>query len=226
MDQQTTDAAASANDTSSIASATTDAPKAAPAYTKDDLTRIVSREVGAVSAKLKAAEERLAALDEAQRVAEEAKLSAVQRQELERKREREGYEAKLSALTDTAKRERESRQSIMRQHAASGVVAKVAQRLFNPEIAPHVERLVADRVVVETADDGTERLALQMGAPGDTEPFNDATVQKFADAHLTPFFKAQGGSGAQHGTGTSGRLAATAISDPTSRIAAGLNNRK
>lgn len=230
MDNNNTDAAASASQDTSSASTTT--PEA-PVYTKADLTRITTREVGKVRDELRAAQERLAAYErekseaeEQRRTAEEAKMSAVQRLEAERKRERDAYEAKLSTLAAEAQKAHERRHSLMRQHAASGIVSRIAARLFNPDLAPDVERIVADRVVVEADGDGTERLALTLGSPGDTEPLTDQSVQKLIDTHVSRYFRAAGGSGATHGTGANGRQSAVNITDPTARIAAGLANKR
>jgi hypothetical protein len=229
MDTTTTGAAETAN-AQSVQPSTAQAEKPAekPAeklYSKDELTKIVQREVGKITAEVAPLREKLTVLEQEKQAAEEAKLSAAQRAELERKREKDAYEAKIADLDARAKKERETRQQLMRSHAASSVVSRFAARLFNPEIAQDVERLVAERVVVEVGSDGAERVALVMGAPGDTEPLSDAAVQKFADAHLTRFFKAQGGSGGQHGGSTNGRTVARQIVNPTDRMAEALAQR-
>lgn len=229
MDPTTTDAAETANAQSAQSSSTQAAAQAdkptEKLYSKDELTRIVQREVGKINAEVAPLREKLTVLEQEKQAAEEAKLSAAQRAELERKREKDAYEAKIAALDAQAKKERETRQQLMRSHAASSVVSRFAARLFNPEIAQDVERLVAERVVVETGSDGVERAALVMGAPGDTEPLSEAAVQKFADAHLTRFFKAQGGSGSQHGGTANGRTVARQIANPTDRMAEALAQR-
>lgn len=222
MDTNTPDAADTANAHADKPAGNNTEKPAEKLYSKDELTRIVQREVGKITAEVAPLREKLTVLEQEKQAAEEAKLSAAQRAELESKRKTDAYEAKIAALDEAAKKERNARQQLMRSHAAANVVSRFATRLFNPEIAQDVERLVAERVVIETGPDGAERLALVMGAPGDTEPLSDAVVQKFADTHLARFFKAQGGSGAQHGTGAGARAGARQIANPTDRMAAAL----
>lgn len=75
--------------------------------------------------------------------------------------------------------------------------------------------------MVEVAEDGDERVVIQLGAPGDVEPL-ETGFAKFRDAQLTAFFKVATGSGAQHGAGAAGGRATLAGLSPTDKIAAGL----
>ena len=88
MADETPDQPGTAGDTSANSDSNGSAkPAAPPVYTKEELTRIVAREVAKASSGRSELEQRLAAIEEERRVAEEAKLSATQRAELERKRE-------------------------------------------------------------------------------------------------------------------------------------------
>jgi len=222
MDPTTTDAADTATAPSSPASTTSDKPTAT--YTKEDLTRIVQREVGKVAAEYAPLKERLAALEQEKQAAEEAKLSQSERLQRELARKEEALGAKIAEASAAAKAEREKRYTLQRQHTAGTIVTQYAAKLLNPGLAPHVERLVMDRIVIEAGDDGTERLAIQMGDKGDTEPLTPDSVARFAGAFLTPFLHVQGGSGARFsGSGTRQQVE---IRDPNARIAAGLSLRK
>jgi hypothetical protein len=170
------------------------------AYTKDEHTAAIKREVGKVLAEKAALEQRLAAIEEEKRLTEEAKLSATQRADLERKREREATEAKIAALTQQATTERTKRHEVLRQGRAASLASTLAAQLANAGLLPHVERTIAERLVVEADEHGNERVVIQMGAPGDNEPL-ESGFPKFRDANLTAFLKVAGGSGGQHGAG-------------------------
>lgn len=142
---------------------------------------------------------RAAELEEAARAAEEAKLSATQRAELERKREREGYEAKIKDLDARAQTETQRRHGLMVQHAAASRLGTLAARLFNPEIAEELEGIASSAMRVEVVD-GREVVTIRLGTEGDTEPL-ETGWQKFVDGKLSKFFKAAGGAGAAHGGG-------------------------
>lgn len=175
-------------------------PKPVLTHTKEDLTRIVSREVAKEREQRVALEQRLAAIEEEKRVAEEAKLSATQRADLERKREREATEAKIATLTQQAANERARRHAVLREGRAASLASTLAAQIANPGLVPHVERAIAERLVVEADEHGNERVVIQMGAPGDNEPL-ESGFPKFRDANLTAFLKVAGGSGGQHGAG-------------------------
>ena len=217
MDQTSTDAAASATPDTS-----TDKP-AERTYTKDELTKIVQREVGKVAEKLSLTESQLATLAEEKRAAEEAKLSASDRVAKEREREKAAYEKKLADLEARATAERSKRHDALRKQHAASFVAKHAQSLLSPDMAPILEGVVLSRLLVETDAEGNEILSATMGAAGDSEPFTTAE-SKLVESLLAPFLKGQGGSGASHGKG-SGKAAALAITDPQERILAGLTRR-
>lgn len=148
---------------------------------------------------------KLAEYEAKQREAEEAKLSATQRAELERKREREAYEKKIADLDTSAKRERDQRHALMRSQRAASAVSGFAAKLLNDKLAPHVEQTIASRLVVEVQGDGTERLMVRMSdAAADLEPV-ETGLAKLIDSEVAPvFFRAQGGAGSQHGTGAGG----------------------
>lgn len=200
-------------------------PAPAAVYTKDDLTRIVAREVAKATAGRSELEQRLAAIESEKAAAEEAKLSATQRAELERKREREGYEAKVNALTAQATTERAKRHEVLRAGKAASLASTMAAQLANAGLLPHVERSIAERLVVEVGDDGAERVVIQLGAPGDVEPL-ESGFAKFRDAHLTAFLKVATGSGAQHGAGAPGGRASFAHLSPTDKMLVGLNAKR
>ena len=170
---------------------------------------------------------KLAEYEAKQREAEEAKLSATQRAELERKRERESWEKKLADLDTTAKREREKRHEILRSQRAASAVATFASKLLNDRLAPVVETQIASRLVVEVQGDGTERLMVRMSdAAADLEPVETA-LPKLIDAEIAPvFFRAQGGAGSQHGGNGGGGASSWRNLSPADKIAAGLGAKR
>jgi hypothetical protein len=201
------------------------AKPAAAVYTKDDLTRIVAREVAKASAGRSELEQRLTAIEEEKRAAEEAKLSMAQRADLERKREREAAAAQIAALTARADGERAKRHDVLRAGRAASLASTIASQVANPGLLPHVERAITERLVVEVDEDGTERVVMRMGANGDNEPL-ESGFTKFRDEHLTPFLKVATGSGAQHGSGASGGRASIAHLSPTDKMLVGLSGKR
>lgn len=178
-----------------------------------------------ITAEYTALKERLASIEAEKQAAEEAKLSATQRAELERKREREGYEKRIGELDTLSKTEREKRHALLIKSAAAGRVASVASRLFNPALSDVVTREVSQLLRVEDDGQGNERVVVVMGAEGDREPLETAW-SKIEAERLAPFFKAAGGAGAAHGSGpASGRVSWADLS-PTDKIAAGLQGRR
>ena len=223
---ETTDPPGNAGDTNGNPdSSGSTPPKPVLTHTKEDLTRIVTREVAKEREQRVALEQRLAAIEEEKRLAEEAKLSATQRADLERKREREATEAKIATLTQQATTERAKRHEVLRQGRAASLASTMAAQLANAGLLPHVERSIAERLIVETDEHGVERVVIQMGAPGDNEPL-ESGFPKFRDAHLTAFLKVAGGSGGQHGAGAAGGRATFAGLNPTDKIAVGLTAQK
>jgi hypothetical protein len=201
------------------------AKPAAAVYTKDDLTRIVAREVAKASAGRSELEQRLTAIEEEKRATEEAKLSMAQRADLERKREREAAAAQIAALTARADGERAKRHDVLRAGRAASLASTIASQVANPGLLPHVERAITERLVVEVDEDGTERVVMRMGANGDNEPL-ESGFTKFRDEHLTPFLKVATGSGAQHGSGASGGRASIAHLSPTDKMLVGLSGKR
>lgn len=174
--------------------------------TQSEVNAILARERSSLERKfneriaaLEPQAKRAAELEEAARAAEEAKLSATQRAELERKREREGYEAKIKDLDARAQTETQRRHGLMVQHAAASRLGTLAARLFNPEIAEELEGIASSAMRVEVVD-GREVVTIRLGTEGDTEPL-ETGWQKFVDGKLSKFFKAAGGAGAAHGGG-------------------------
>lgn len=185
-----------------------DPPKDPPVYTKAQLTEIVSREAAKEAAKAaQAAQERdalKAKLDEieAERAkAEEAKMSAAQRAELERKREAEKIAAEIAALKGVAQSERERRLAVLRHGTAVQLAARFTTDLWSPDLMPHVETAIEQRLVVVDDGKGGERVEIRMGVDGDNEPV-EAGFAKLREApEFKGFIKQVGGSGAQHGAG-------------------------
>jgi len=182
------------------------APPPEKTLTQTEVNAILARETAKIERRFKeqlAALEpqarRAAELEEAARAAEEAKLSATQRAELERKREREGFEAKIKELDVRAQTETQRRHGLMVQHAAASRLGTLAARLFNPEIAEELEGIASSAMRVEVVD-GREVVTIRLGTEGDTEPL-ETGWQKFVDGKLSKFFKAAGGAGAAHGGG-------------------------
>lgn len=222
MADPTTDPAASGTQQES---APTPPAPAGTSYSKDELTAKIKRETAPLLAERDELRAKLAAVEEEKKQAEEAKLSATQRAELERKREREKIDAELKSARDLASTERAKRHDAMRGHRAASLVSTIAAKLFNPTLAPHVEAIVRERLVIEDDGAGGERIAIRLGAPGDTEPV-EAGWQKFVDSDLAPFFAAQGGAGAKHGTGAPVNAQTLANLPPSERIKQGLAGQK
>ena len=182
------------------------APPPEKTLTQSEVNAILARERSSLERKfneriaaLEPQAKRAAELEEAAHAAEEAKLSATQRAELERKREREGYEAKIKDLDARAQTETQRRHGLMVQHAAASRLGTLAARLFNPEIAEELEGIASSAMRVEVVD-GREVVTIRLGTEGDTEPL-ETGWQKFVDGKLSKFFKAAGGAGAAHGGG-------------------------
>ena len=205
------------------------AAKDEPMLSQSKVNEIVARETAKIERRFKeqlAALEpqarRAAELEEAARAAEEAKLSATQRAELERKREREGYEKRIGELDALSKTEREKRHALLIQAEASARMSAVAPKLFNPSLVKAATREVTDRLRVEVDGEGNEHVVAVMGSEQDREPLATAW-EKIERDHLAPFFKAAGGAGAAHGGGGSaGGRASWAGLNATDKIAAGL----
>lgn len=178
-----------------------------------------------IVAEFEALKKRVAELDAEKQAAEEAKLSATQRAELERKREREAYEKRIADLDTSAKTEREKRHALLIESAASQRVAAVAPKLFNPQLTGVVAREIASLLRVEVGEDGAERVVAVMGSEQDREPL-DTAWQKIERDRLAPFFKAEGGAGARHGSGTGGGSSSWAGLSASDKIAAGLQARR
>ena len=168
---------------------------------------------------------RLAEIEADRARAEEAKLSATQRADLERKREREAFEKRIGELDTLSKTERQKRHVLLIRAEASGRMNAVASRLFNPALATAAMREVTDRLRVEVDEQGNEHVVAVMGSEQDREPLTTAW-EKIERDHLAPFFKAAGGAGAAHGGGGSaGGRSAFAGMSPTEKIAASLKGR-
>ena len=197
---------------------------------QSEVNAILAREKRKLEERLTAAanvEKELEALREERRQAEEAKLSATQRAELERKRERETYEKKIAELDTTAKRERDQRHALLRSQAAASAVAGFAAKLLNDKLAPVAQREIASRLVVEPQADGSERLMVRMSdAAADLEPVETA-LPKLIDAEIAPvYFRAQGGAGSQHGGGAGNGGSAWKNLSPSDKIAVGLGAKR
>lgn len=223
----TTGSTAAAGDAAAAAADTKVTEKMLP---QSEVNAILAREKRKLEDRLTAAanvEKELEALREERRQAEEAKLSAAQRAELERKREREAYEKKIADLDTSAKRERDQRHALMRSQRAASTVATFASKLLNDKLAPIAEQTIASRLVVEVQADGTEKLMVRMSdAAADLEPVETA-LPKLIDAEIAPvFFRAQGGAGSQHGGNGGGGASSWRNLSPADKIAAGLGAKR
>lgn len=193
--------------TSETQSGTGDNAAAKPAektYTKTEHTlkikeveTALTRERDALAAKLAEYE----AEKEQERV---AKLSATQRAEEERKRAEKATAEKIAALESVAAKERTKRHETMRSHRAATVASTLVQHLWTPALAPEVERVIAERLVVVDDGKGGESVLVRMGAEGDNEPIETALPKLREDPRIASYFKINGGSGSQHGGGAGG----------------------
>jgi hypothetical protein len=212
------------------------APEASPApektLTQSEVNAILARETRKLRATFEPAvaeaeslKARLAEIEADRARAEEAKLSATQRADLERKREREAFEKRIGELDTLSKTERQKRHALLIRAEASGRMNAVASKLFNPALATAAMREVTDRLRVEVDEQGNEHVVAVMGSEQDREPLTTAW-EKIERDHLAPFFKAAGGAGAAHGGGGSaGGRSAFAGMSPTEKIAASLKGR-
>ena len=206
------------------------AKKAEKTFTQAELDAIVQKRLRDLKP---AVEERdalaakLADYEAKQREAEEAKLSAAQRAELERKRRVVAFEMRIADLDTSALREREQRHALLRSQAAASSVASFAAKLLNDKLAPVAQREIASRLIVEPQADGTEKLMVRMSdAAADLEPV-ETGLAKLIDAEIAPvYFRAQGGAGSQHGGGAGNGAATWKSLSPDDKIAAGFGARR
>lgn len=215
-----------------VAGASTDpsssATTEAKLYTKSEHTATIQRE----TAKERAArldverqrDELAAKLSEYEtkaREAEEAKLSAAQRAELERKRAVDALTAERETWKATAEKERTLRHGALTTEASTRLVASVSAGFSHPELTKDAARAVREHVVVQADAQGNDAVVWQH-APGDTVPLEEG-FKAFIDAgSLARFNRVATGSGAQHGAGAAGGRATFAGLTPTDKIAAGL----
>lgn len=201
-------------------------------YSKEDLTRITAREVAkerAAAANYQRERDELAArlteLEAKAHEAEESKLSATQRAENERKREREKLEAERETWKSTATRERSLRHDALTSEAATRMVSSLATRFSHADLARDAARDIRSHLVVQADADGAESVMWQH-APGDTVPVGEGFKAFEAAGSLARFYRVEGGSGAQHGAGAAGVRATFAGLSPNDKIAAGLSALK
>ena len=195
----------------------------APVYTKAQLTEKIAREVARVAQERDAQAAKLAEYEAERAKAEEAKLSATQRAELERKRAEEKTAAEIATLKSAAAAERTKRHEVLRQGRAASLAAQLAAQVWTPDLMPHVESAIAQRLVVVDDGKGGESVMLRMGAEGDNEPLETGFAKLREEPQFKGFIRINGGSGAQHGAaGAKGSDRWTSLS-PTDRIKAGLS---
>lgn len=176
------------------------------------VNEIVAKEKAAVA---RSYEEKLKALDATaaelaelraeKQKAEEAKLSAADREKRERERRDEAIakeRAELTARADRAERRRiEEKRSVL----ATRKAATLAGRLSSPELAEDVAEKIAHRIVVRDDGKGGDAVFFRMSdAEDDLEPFEEGFKKWEAAGSLTRFMRVEGGSGARHGGGAGG----------------------
>lgn len=201
-------------------------PADAPVYTKAQLTEKIAREVARVAQERDAHAAKLAEYEAEKEQERVAKLSATQRAEEERKRAEKATAEKIAALESRATQERAKRHETMRSHRAASVASTLVPHLWTPALAPEVERVIAERLVVVDDGKGGETVLVRMGAEGDNEPIETALPKLREDPRIASYFKINGGSGAQHGGGGSGARFDPMSGDPTDMIAQGLRSRR
>lgn len=202
-----TDPTASGASTDPSSSAT---PPAAKLYTKEEHTATIQRETAkeraartAVEQQLADASAKLAEYETKAREAEEAKLNASQRAELERKREREALTAERETWKATAEKERSLRHGALTTEASTRLIASTAGQFWNTDLARDAARDVREHVVVQPDAQGNDVVVWQH-APGDTVPLEEGFKAFVAAGSLTRFQRVEGGSGARHGSGAAG----------------------
>lgn len=203
-DETTNDATNAGGDNATTQTAKTDAAKPAPVYTKDDLTRITSREVAKYAQERDALAAKLAEYEAEKEQERVAKLSATQRAEEERKRAEKATAEKIAALESKATQERAKRHDVLKQGRAASIASTFAAQLWTADLLPHVESAIASRLVVVDDGKGGESVLVRMGAEGDNEPIETALPKLREDPSLRGFIKINGGSGSQHGGGAGG----------------------
>lgn len=219
-DPNTTDTTNAAGDN---ATAKVETKADAPVYTKAQLTEKIAREVARAAQERDALAAKLAEYEAERQKAEEAKLSAAQRAELEQKREREKTAAEIAALKNAAAAERTKRHEVLRAGRAASLASTFAASLWTPDLLPHVENAIASRLVIADDGKGGEVVMVQMGAPGDNEPIETALPKLREEPLFKSFLRINGGSGAQHGAAGAKGPDRWASLSPTDRIKAGLS---
>lgn len=186
------------------------APTGEKLYTKAEHTATIQRETAkerAARLEVERQRDELAAklleYEAKAREAEDAKLTATQRQELERKREREKLEAERETWKATAEKERALRHGALTTEAATRLVSSLASRLSHADLAKDAARDLRAHVVVQTDAAGNEAVVWQH-APGDTVPLEEGFKAYEASGALARFYRVATGSGAQHGSGATG----------------------
>ena len=195
-------------------------------YTKSEHTATIKRETDAIARERDALKAKLDEIEAERAKAEEAKLSATQRAELERKREQEKIAAEIAGLKSAAAAERAKRHEVLRSGRAASIASTFAANLWTPDLLPHVETAIASRLVIVDDGKGGEAVMVRMGAEGDNEPVETALPKLREEPLFRSFLKINGGSGSQHGGGAAGsQPKPTSLVDAIAAEAARRRNR-
>ncbi len=210
MDPLTTNTDPTASGASTDPSSNGTTPPAPKLYTKEEHTATIQRETAkeraaraAVEQQLADREAKLAEYEAKAREAEEAKLNATQRAELERRREREKLEAERETWKATAEKERTLRHGALTTEASTRLIAATAAQFWSADLARDAARDVREHVVVQPDAQDNDVVAWQH-APGDVVPLEEGFKAFVAAGSLARFMRVEGGSGARHGSGAGG----------------------
>lgn len=209
------------------------APVGEKFYTKAEHTATILRETAkeraarvAIEQQLADTNAKLAEYETKAREAEEAKLNASQRAELERKREREKLEAERETWKATAEKERALRHGALLDEAATRKTSAIASRLSHSDLTKDAARDVRAHLVVQADASGVESVVWQH-APGDTVPLEEGFKAYEESGALSRFYRVATGSGAQHGAGSpAGGRPSFAHLTSTDKIAVGLSPKR
>ncbi len=209
------------------------APTGEKLYTKAEHTATIQRETAKErAARLEVERQRdelaakLSEYETKAREAEEAKLNASQRAELERKREREALTAERETWKATAEKERSLRHGALLDEAATRKTSAIASRFSHSDLTKDAARDVRAHLVVQADASGVESVVWQH-APGDTVPLEEGFKAYEESGALSRFYRVATGSGAQHGAGSpAGGRASFAHLTSTDKIAVGLSPKR
>lgn len=212
MGIENADQPANAGDTAGNPSSNGSDASAEKILPQSKVNEIVAKEKAAVARsyeeKLKAYEataQELAELRAEKQKADDAKMSAADREKRERERRDEAIAKERAELTARAERAERRRVDEKRAVLATRKASLLAGKLSSPELAEDVAEKVAGRIVIRDDGKGGDAIFFRMSeSEEDLEPFEEGFKKWEAAGSLARFMRVEGGSGARHGSGAGG----------------------